>query len=113
MSDSPRMQWPVPDWNADWQDWQNTFNDMVTEQDATVFSVMEGTKEVFAELPDASIELNTGVYTLVLSDDLVLVSRTLNTQISVDSTTPLVIRPYYMIGAQVTPGAVGAQTTES
>jgi hypothetical protein len=111
MSDTPKNQWPVPDWNADWQEWQGTFNDMVTEQDASVFGIIEGTKEVFHQLPNASIELNTGVYTLVLSSDLVLISRTLGTRISITSDVPVVLHPYYMIGAQVTPGAVGAQDT--
>jgi hypothetical protein len=111
MSDTIRNQWPVPEWDADWQEWQNTFQDMVAEQDATVFGVIEGTKEVFHQLPDASIVLDDGDYTLVLSSDLILISRTLGTHISISSTVPIVLHPYYMIGAQITAGAIGAQST--
>ena len=111
MQETPRNQWPIPPWSADWQLWQQQFLDLLNDQDSTVFANMENIKVVFSSIPNASVIDDAGTAKLVMTGDLVLISRTLNTSITVDSSTDLELQAGYMIGVVLTPGAVGPQDT--
>lgn len=111
ITETPRNQWPVPAWNADWQLWQQKFEDLMNGVDATSFGLLEALRTIFKSIPNARVYDDAGVSKLEMDDDLVLISRTLNTEITIDSTTPLTLLPNYMIGVVMTPGAVGAQST--
>lgn len=111
MQETPRNQWPIPGWNADWQSWQQQFLDLLNDQDATVFANTENLKVIFSSIPNASVIDDAGTAKLVMTGDLVLISRTLNTSITIDSSTDLELQAGYMIGVVLTPGAVGPQDT--
>lgn len=111
MQETPRNQWPIPAWNAEWLAWQEKFNDLMSDVDSTVFANTENLKVVFKSIPNASVVDDAGTPKLVMTGDLTLVSRTLNTSITVDGSTDLVLQAGYMIGAVLTPGAVGPQDT--
>lgn len=111
MQETPRNQWPIPEWDVEWLAWQNKFNDLMTDVDSTVFANMENLKVVFKSIPNASVINDSGTMKLVMTGDLVIKSRTYNTDITVDSSVDLELSPGYMIGAVLTPGAVGPQDT--
>lgn len=112
MSESPRYNWPILLWNADWQSWQQKFEDLTNDIDSDVFSNMEGSKCIFNQLPNARVYDDSGTYKLEMLSDLILISRTYNMKITVDSTDDLVLIPYHLVGLTFTPGAVGEVTTE-
>lgn len=111
MTDTSRFAWPIPEWNADWQLWQDKHEDLLNDQDSTVFSIMDNARLVFKQLPNARVYDDSGTIKMEMSSDLLLISRTLNTVITVDSATDLELETGSMIGATVTPGAVSAQDT--
>lgn len=112
MSESPRYNWPIPQWNADWQSWQQRFEDLTNDIESDVFSNMEGAKCIFNQLPNARVYDDSGTYKLEMLSDLILISRTYNMKITVDSTDDLVLIPYHLVGLTFTPGAVEEVTTE-
>ena len=104
ITETPRMKWPFMQWNADWQAWQQKMEDMVKSQDSDVFSNVEGRTNIFKQLPNAEIIDDAGTKKLSIASDLVMISRTLNTTVSVDVSTDLVLEPNNMIIATVTRG---------
>lgn len=112
MSESQRYNRPIPEWNADWQSWQQKFEDLVNDIESDIFSNMEAIKCVFNQLPNARVYDDSGTYKLELLSDLILISRTYNMKIIVDSSDDLVLIPYHLVGLTFTPGAVGEVTTE-
>jgi len=109
--ETPRMNWPFMEWNADWQAWQQKFEDLVMMQDSDVFANLEGREKLFKQIPNASIIDDSGTRKLHIASDVILVSRTLNTAVNIDSSSDLVLSQDSVIGAVVTPGAVGPQDT--
>jgi hypothetical protein len=112
MSESPRYNWPIPQWNADWQSWQQRFEDLSDDIDSTVFSNMEGSKCIFYQLPNARVYDDSGTYKLEMLSDLILISRTYNMKVTVDSSSDLVLIPYNLIGLTFTAGTVEETTVE-
>jgi hypothetical protein len=112
MSESPRYNWPIPQWNADWQSWQQRFEDLSNDIDSTVFSNMEGSKCIFYQLPNARVYDDSGTYKLEMLSDLILISRTYNMKVTVDSSSDLVLIPYNLIGLTFTAGTVEETTVE-
>jgi hypothetical protein len=112
MSETLRYKSPIPEWYADWQLWQQRFEDYANDIDSNVFSNMEGVKCIFNQLPNARVYDDSGTYKFEMLSDLILISRTYNMKIIVDSTDDLVLIPYHLIGLTFTPGAVEEVTTE-
>ncbi len=110
-NETSRYRWPVPAWNADWQQWQGVFRDLVTNVDSTVFSSVDGNRLMFESLPNASIVSSGPGYNLSMSGPLVIRSRTHSVSITVPvGTTALTANS--VLALTVTPGAVGAQSIE-
>lgn len=112
MSESLRYNRPIPEWNADWQSWQQKFEDLINNIESDIFSNMEAIKCIFNQLPNARVYDDSGTYKLEMLSDLILISRTFNMKVTVDSTNDLVLIPYHLIGLTFTPGAVEEVTTE-
>ncbi len=112
MSETLRYKSPIPEWYADWQSWQQRFEDYANDIDSNVFSNMEGIKCIFNQLPNARVYDDSGTYKFEMLSDLILISRTYNMKIIVDSADDLVLIPYHLIGLTFTPGAVEEVTTE-
>lgn len=112
MQETSRFQWPIPEWTSDWLEWQQKFVDLMNGADSDVFGNLEASKVIFNEIPEASIIDDGGIKKLSMADDLTLISRTFNTRVVVDSSTDLELKPNYMIGLVMTPGAVGVQNLQ-
>jgi hypothetical protein len=112
MSDSIRFNWPIPSWNADWQSWQDKFEDLILDIESTSFSNMESLKCIFNQIPNARVYDDSGTKKLELSSDLILVSRTNNMKVTVDSTTDLELIPYHFVGLTFPSGTNEEVTVE-
>lgn len=66
-NETPKFKWPFPSWNADWQRWQDVFDDLIENVDATVFGIVSNSKIIFKDLPDAHVAANGLGYDLVMS----------------------------------------------
>lgn len=112
MSITSRFKWSIPDWDSDWQKWQEKFKALINNVDATVFGNMESARAIFAELPNVRIVNNAGVREFHMDADAKFISRTYGTEITIDGSVVLELNPGELIGAVITNGAVGPQTTE-
>lgn len=111
MSETQRYNWSIPEWNSGWSVWQSQNESMVNNIDSAVFGNLEASKSIFKQVPNARVYDDGGTIKLELTSDLILVSRTLNTAILIDSSSDLELLSGYLIGASITPGATGEQET--
>lgn len=112
MQETPRLQWPVPEWTAEWQLWQQKFTDLVNSQDSDVFGAIEGMKTIYSQIPNARVFDDAGTPKLEITSPVIVVSRTNNVPVSIELSSPLTLLPNYFIGATITPGAVEAHSSE-
>jgi hypothetical protein len=109
-SNTGHFQWPIPNWNADWQKWQQMFGTFAHGVDACVFGILEHITVLTKTLPSAVI-IDPGTHVFSQNAAAVFVSRTLQTQIYVGP-TPLTLIPGALVCASLQPGAVGPQVVD-
>ncbi len=106
--ETSRFRWPFPARDADWQKWQDTFGDLISNVDSTMFSAVDGTRLIFKDIPNAEIVSNGSGYDLVMSGNLVMQSRAHGVEITV----PVGAYPLTSLAVAAitsTPGAIGSQ----
>lgn len=112
---TPRFQWPIPPWNADWQKWQAQFKAFAQGADATVFAVMEHVTVLPRDLPVVElVVVGPTEVTFTPAGTTRFLSRTAQTEITV-SATPLTITDASigaLVCADLQPGAVGPQAVD-
>ncbi len=109
--ETPRFRWPFPAWNADWQKWQDVFEDLITNVDAAMFSAVDGTRLIFKSIPNAEIVANGPGYDMVMDGPLVMQSRAHGVEVTVPAGT-YSLETLAVAALTSTPGAVGAQSIE-
>ena len=107
MADETQIfKWPVPAWNASWQEWQAQFSDLTNNIESTVFS-MEGFRLIIKQLPNVQI-VNTGSWVMTMTGDVVFASKVHLSEVIVLSTTVTLVADSILC-LTVPPGAVGQQ----
>lgn len=109
-AETERFKWPVPGWDADWQEWQDTFLDMANNIDAVVFGSMSNNKLVMKQLPTVASTFSGGNWSMTMYSDAVFVDRTLMVQIRLAAET-VQLEADSILAVTLTPGAVGTQNT--
>jgi hypothetical protein len=109
ITESIRFTWPIPAWDADWQKWQEVFQDLITNIDATVFAVMTNSKLIMKELPNVWIQdMGGGDWKLRMAADAVFVSRLHMSNITLTA-EDFSLTADSILALTFTPGAVGPQ----
>ena len=110
-TESDRFKWPIPDWNADWQKWQETFQDLIRNIDSNSFATMSNLTLIMKQLPTVSITGGGSSWNMIMAGDAIFVSRTHLSEIRVAATSvPLTVGA--VLALTLTPGAVGPQNVE-
>jgi len=113
-NETDRFNWPVPAWNADWQKWQDTFQDLIRNVDSTVFATMSNMTLVMKDLPNVEVKEMppaSGDWFLEMVGPAVFISRTHLTEITLPAETVTLVAGS-ILALTFTPGAVGPQAIE-
>ena len=91
------------------QAWWNRFRDFAAGIDTVMFELMEAGAWTWTSLPNATLaRAGGGVYTLTLSAPATLVSRTLQTTITIPASPALTLYPGWLIVVTIPAGATAA-----
>lgn len=112
MSDTTiRFGWSIPGWDADYQKWQRDFRDLINNQDATIFAIMESNKLLVKQAPAVQIvDVGGGSWELQMADSAIFISRTLNTEMTIPAASISLLQNSILV-MPITPGATGSGTT--
>ena len=91
------------------QAWWNRFRDFAAGIDTVMFELMEAGAWTWTSLPNATLaRAGGGVYTLTLSAPATMVSRTLQTTITIPASPALTLYPGWLIVVTIPAGATAA-----